>query len=501
MRNLRALDIQGSSSSKYGTILDALASNDSVAQGRGYEDGLRIRKYLGSGVTGGSDASGIDPVDGAESDGSKVYEVKRTEKSSNVMLDKALRYVIDTGRMTGKRMRGVDEVDTFKVPPLIQYTMPADLPARAKEVRDQLAAQSAAKGGKRKKVKVAEKNSGGPISGEDTVPALLTPGEFVINKKSAQAIGRATLNRMNTQGYNKGGSVHPKGPKRMFFGGFMGGGGGDGGASLDVQGTQSAIDMLGVTSSKLSIAQNNLIITTNQLSTANIRQLQTSGQISQAQAQAAIGILKSSSERAKESIEVIKASEAQKDLADSADDAADALDKSGKKNNTMFNANSDAMMKSISKVQKFSGGLSLGIAMLQGFLPPLEENSSAMTKAAHAGLGFVLMLSTAITALATFAASLEGTAIMNLFSNAFKGFKVGDIFKFLSGQGGKIMTGIGKMVRVGVKSLGVQAVKAMRILVIWTSSCKFGPDGGGWWRNWKNGSCCHHCRWACLGLD
>jgi TP901 family phage tail tape measure protein len=48
-------------------------------------------------------------------------------------------------------------------------------------------------------------------SPEDTVPALLTPGEFVINKKAAQRIGSAKLNRLNKadkiQGFNKGGVV------------------------------------------------------------------------------------------------------------------------------------------------------------------------------------------------------------------------------------------------------------------------------------------------------
>lgn len=52
---------------------------------------------------------------------------------------------------------------------------------------------------------------GGSISGQDTVPALLTPGEFVINKKAAKRIGGARLNRLNKadkiQGFNKGGFV------------------------------------------------------------------------------------------------------------------------------------------------------------------------------------------------------------------------------------------------------------------------------------------------------
>ena len=46
---------------------------------------------------------------------------------------------------------------------------------------------------------------------KDTVPAMLTPGEFVINKQAAANIGSAQLNRMNkadkVQGFNKGGSV------------------------------------------------------------------------------------------------------------------------------------------------------------------------------------------------------------------------------------------------------------------------------------------------------
>lgn len=41
--------------------------------------------------------------------------------------------------------------------------------------------------------------TGGPAP-SDTVPALLTPGEFVINKSSAQRIGYGNLNKMNKQG-------------------------------------------------------------------------------------------------------------------------------------------------------------------------------------------------------------------------------------------------------------------------------------------------------------
>jgi len=52
-------------------------------------------------------------------------------------------------------------------------------------------------------------NKGG--KSEDTVPALLTPGEFVINKDSANRLGSNSLNYMNATGkipgYNRGGEV------------------------------------------------------------------------------------------------------------------------------------------------------------------------------------------------------------------------------------------------------------------------------------------------------
>jgi TP901 family phage tail tape measure protein len=65
-------------------------------------------------------------------------------------------------------------------------------------------------------VKLVTKHFGGLIQkfavggnvGTDTVPALLTPGEFVVNRSSAQSIGYSNLNRMNKVGkYAKGGVV------------------------------------------------------------------------------------------------------------------------------------------------------------------------------------------------------------------------------------------------------------------------------------------------------
>lgn len=56
-------------------------------------------------------------------------------------------------------------------------------------------------------VKLRRMATGGSV-GTDTVPALLTPGEFVVNRSSAQRIGYGNLNRMNKVGkYAKGGVV------------------------------------------------------------------------------------------------------------------------------------------------------------------------------------------------------------------------------------------------------------------------------------------------------
>ena len=61
--------------------------------------------------------------------------------------------------------------------------------------------------GRKKEGEGVNFNSGGRV---DTVPAMLTPGEYVINKSAAQSIGYSNLNRMNKGGvahFNSGGSV------------------------------------------------------------------------------------------------------------------------------------------------------------------------------------------------------------------------------------------------------------------------------------------------------
>jgi len=76
-------------------------------------------------------------------------------------------------------------------------------------------------------------NKGGMAAGaSDTVPAMLTPGEFVVSKKAAQSIGYGRLDKMNrkgVEGYASGGMVG--GPRKFFFGGRQSGGGAAGGAA------------------------------------------------------------------------------------------------------------------------------------------------------------------------------------------------------------------------------------------------------------------------------
>jgi hypothetical protein len=70
--------------------------------------------------------------------------------------------------------------------------------------------------GKNQGGKIQAFASGGSVPGtgnRDTVPAMLTPGEFVVNKKASQSIGYGNLNKMNKQGavYANRGMFIPRG--------------------------------------------------------------------------------------------------------------------------------------------------------------------------------------------------------------------------------------------------------------------------------------------------
>jgi TP901 family phage tail tape measure protein len=82
------------------------------------------------------------------------------------------------------------------------------------------------------RAKTPKMASGGSV--QDTVPAMLTPGEFVINKKAAQKIGASRLHSLNRadkiSGFNKGGMVggvqtfaNGGGVQKFFVGGVVAG--------------------------------------------------------------------------------------------------------------------------------------------------------------------------------------------------------------------------------------------------------------------------------------
>ncbi len=65
----------------------------------------------------------------------------------------------------------------------------------------------------------------GGVGNGDTIPALLTPGEFVIRKEAAKKLGSARLHKMNhadkLQGYNAGGFVGGIAVQKFAEGGFV----------------------------------------------------------------------------------------------------------------------------------------------------------------------------------------------------------------------------------------------------------------------------------------
>ncbi len=138
--------------------------------------------------------------------------------------------------------------------------------------------------------------TGGPV-GTDTVPALLTPGEFVVNKKAAQNIGYGKLGKMNKVGkFAKGGVV---GTKVQRF--DVGGGVGEGQTvSLNIEPLNAAMVNLASITTGLSVGFSTLLTsvanlgkTNNAIASANVKRLQTAGQLSAAEAQAAQGTIAS----------------------------------------------------------------------------------------------------------------------------------------------------------------------------------------------------------------
>jgi hypothetical protein len=150
--------------------------------------------------------------------GDQAYARARTEKEKQAVLSKyfansqnrlndiktagltqfgtELQNSIKSGQLNGSNIRVISK--SLNTPGVSEYLSGIfGIPSR----------NFAFTGGKSKVPLMRRFATGGGV-GTDTVPALLTPGEFVVNKKSAQAIGYGSLNRMNKVGrYANGGVV------------------------------------------------------------------------------------------------------------------------------------------------------------------------------------------------------------------------------------------------------------------------------------------------------
>ena len=168
-------------------------------RGQAYEDMMRQRGALGPKPT---NIPG-EPFDGLA--GNKWQEAKSYMKevvTDTEIADKALRASIyGRNKMSNVNMTSKPEDLNLGMQVEVVKDMPQKSMATIKELLNNERLYQA------EQVEGQKLNSGGRA---DTVPAMLTPGEYVINKSAAQSIGYGNLNRMNKHGvakFNKGGPV------------------------------------------------------------------------------------------------------------------------------------------------------------------------------------------------------------------------------------------------------------------------------------------------------
>jgi hypothetical protein len=100
---------------------------------------------------------------------------------------------------------------------------------------------------------------GGNVPGTDTVPAMLTPGEFVMNKAAVAQHGvgyMKSLNRGRIPGFNRGGVVGRGGVQYKQDGGGIAGGGGV--LSIDPTRLQGVLDTFNI---NFSAMMDNIVVT------------------------------------------------------------------------------------------------------------------------------------------------------------------------------------------------------------------------------------------------
>jgi len=167
-------------------------------RGNLFEDVLTVLK--GPPFTGGDPNATFDYAGGIGGTLARIYD----KLPEGLVVDAKASYTeSEPAKVSGKAINEtIRELKSF--PDFAKQKLGLIPFTSASSLKDSAAATS-------KRIKSRKKNAGGSISGSgDTVPALLTPGEFVVNKKSAQSIGYGNLARMNRDGvsrFAKGGAV------------------------------------------------------------------------------------------------------------------------------------------------------------------------------------------------------------------------------------------------------------------------------------------------------
>jgi TP901 family phage tail tape measure protein len=233
--------------------------------------------------------------------------------------------------------------------------------------------------------------TGGGV-GTDTVPALLTPGEFVINRKAAQNIGYGSLNRMNKVGkyakggivqrFAQGGTASMPDARSSYSAGFIGSGG------LDSSQNLIPFDMLTKQANALAQAQQNLTRVTQQASQTQTALHTTAQQVEQSQQQQTRSIG-----------ETVAA-------------------------NKMFAA-------------------AMTVSLIQGFLPAIDQNSSTLLKLSHGFVGLISTITSIGFALEAFGVNLS---IQELTSLDKMANRLGLVFDKVGSIASNLYTSITKVI-------------------------------------------------------
>ena len=257
------------------------------------------------------------------------------------------------------------------------------------------------------------RNSGGSISGKDTVPALLTPGEFVVNKKSAQSIGYGNLASMNSKGvarFNTGGVVG--GVQRFANGGLAAG-------SVSFKG----LDTVTSKSTALAIALDKMGASVPNINMV-LGKFRTALAGGATNAKALEIALKGTNVQAQSST------------------AAEAKNTAATEKNTAAQARNS----------KASGGMMMGmmsLSMVLGmFAPTIDENSSAMDKLKASTIQMAMTLGMVIMALDMFGMKLNARSLFTTTGPGVLGKRAGARvsrgIKSMPGMGGRVGGGLGK---------------------------------------------------------